>query len=230
MINKINFVLIYILFIKIKNEQIVIDREYIESPLLYKNEICSYNGNPTVISKNKVECSCYSSYVDEPRESFKKYVGNHEVHCSYKKKKRFTTFFLAGLVPIGLDYFYLEHYLYFAIICVSFLLLLLSYIICFIVSYKLKEMNEESKYKYNDKSDNASRNTFGFSSNKKGRDKKEKIKKCLDVHRIINKILTIIFVCYWVVDIVLQARGDVLDKNGIETENDMNSLFSKEET
>ena len=230
MINKINFVLIYILFIKTKNEQIVIDREYIESPLLYKNEICSYNGNPTVINKNKIECSCYSSYVDEPRESFKKYVGNHEVHCSYKKKKRFTTFFLAGLVPIGLDYFYLEHYLYFAIICVSFLLLLLSYIICFIISYKLKEMNEESNIKYNDKSDNASRNTFGFSSNKKGGNKKEQMKKCLDVHRMINKILTVIFVCYWVVDIVLQARGDVLDKNGVETENDMNSLFSKEET
>ena len=230
MINKINFVLIYILFIKTKNEQIVIDREYIESPLLYKNEICSYNGNPTVINKNKIECSCYSSYVDEPRESFKKYVGNHEVHCSYKKKKRFTTFFLAGLIPIGLDYFYLEHYLYFAIICVSFLLLLLSYIICFIISYKLKEMNEESNIKYNDKSDNASRNTFGFSSNKKGGNKKEQMKKCLDVHRMINKILTVIFVCYWVVDIVLQARGDVLDKNGVETENDMNSLFSKEET
>ena len=91
-------------------------------------------------------------------------------------------------------------------------------------------MNEESNIKYNDKSDNASRNTFGFSSNKKGGNKKEQMKKCLDVHRMINKILTVIFVCYWVVDIVLQARGDVLDKNGVETENDMNSLFSKEET
>ena len=232
MINNITFVLIYILFVK-TNEQKTINREYIENPLLYKNEICSYNGNPTIVNENnenKVECSCYSSYVDEPRNEFKKYVGKHEVHCSYKKKKRFTTFFLAGLVPLGLDYFYLEHYLYFAIVCFSFILLLLSYILCFLGSYKLKEMNEESKYKYNDRSDNFGRNNLGENdSNQKG-DKTEQIKKCLAVHRMINKIFTIIFVCYWIVDIVLQARGDIKDKNGIETENDMNSLFSREET
>ena len=229
MINKINFLLIYILFIIKANGQIKIDRAYIENPLLYKNEICSYNGKPDTTKKNRVECSCYSSYVDEPRESYRKYVGDHMVHCSYKRKKRFTTFFLAGLVPIGLDYFYLEYYLYFCIIFISFILLIISYIVCFFISYRLKEIYEESKYKYNDRSDNANKNKFGFKSNKKG-DQKEQIKKCLAVHRILNKIATILFVCYWIVDIVIQAKGIVKDKNGVETEDDMNSLFSREET
>ena len=222
------FFILLILFLKIKGE-VKIDRASIEDPLLYKNEICSYNGSPNIINQSIVECTCYASYVDEPRESFRKYVGEHMVHCSYKRKKRFTTFFLAGLVPIGLDYFYLGHYLYFAIILIGFILLVFSYIFCFFISYKLKEMYEESKYKYNDRSDNFSRNNYGIKSNKKS-DKKEQIKKCLVVHRIINKIFTIIFLCYWVVDIALQAKGLVKDKNGIETEDDMNSLFSREET
>ena len=60
-------------------------------------------------------------------------------------------------------------------------------------------------------------------------DKKEKLKKCLSIHRIINKILLGIIIVYWIIDIILQSRGIVKDSNGIETENDMNSLFSREE-
>ena len=50
-------------------------------------------------------------------------------------------------------------------------------------------MYEESKYKYNDRSEsnNFSRNNFGFKTNKK-MDKKEKLKKCLSIHRIITLI------------------------------------------
>ena len=150
------------------------------------------------------------------------------VHCSYKRKKRFTTFFLAGLVPMGFDYFYLEHYIYFLIVFISFVLMVISYIVNFFMSYKLKEMYEGTKYKYNDKSDNNSRNNRGYKSNKK--DEKEKLKKCVDIHGIINRIFSILFIIYWIVDIVLQARGIIKDKNGVETENDMDSLFSKEET
>ena len=229
MYNKINLLLLVIFFINTYENQIIINRTYVENPSLYKNEICSYNGNPKISTNDSIQCQCYSSFVDEPREDYKKYVGNQVVHCSYKRKKRFTTFFLAGLIPMGFDYFYLEYYLYFAIVFIGFLLMVISHIVCFLLSYKLKEMNEESKYKYNDKSDNCNRNNLGFKSNKK-LDKKEKLKKCIDVYIVINRIIAILFLIYWVVDIVLQAKGIIPDKNGIETEDDMDSLFSKEET
>jgi len=222
------FFLIFILLKKTK-EQIIINKTYVENPLLYKNEICSYNGNPNIINQTHIECSCYTSYVDEPREDYQKYVGNQIVHCSYKKKKRFTTFFLAGLAPMGFDYYYLGHYLYFCIILFGFILLVISHIISFLLSYKLKEMYEESKYKYSDRNENYNRNNIRFKSNKKT-NKKERLQKCLFIHRIINKIFCFIFLLYWIVDIIIQARGLVKDSNGIETEDDMNSLFSREET
>ena len=230
MMNQIIIFYIYIYYIK---SQKTITREDLENPFLYKNEICSYNGNPNMISdengKISIECSCYSSYVNEPRENYKKYIGDQIVQCSYQRKKRFTTFFLAGLIPMGFDYFYLELYLYFVIVFFGFISIIINNIVCFLLSYKLKEMYEESKYQYNDRSDNLNRNNLFFKSNKK-KDKKEQLKKCIDIYRIINRIFIIISVIYWIVDIVLQARGIIKDKNGIETENDMNSLFSREET
>ena len=228
MIYLFNFLQVFILFTKTKQEPGIIDKDYIENPILYKNILCSYNGSPKVVSNDTVECTCYSSYTDEPREDYKKYIGNQMVHCSYKKKKRFTTFFLAGLMPLGLDYLYLEHYGYFFIVFLSFLLYIISQIVCFILSYKVKEMYEESKNKYTDKSDTFGRN-LGFKSNKK-MDKKEKLQKCLDIYGVINRIVGILFIIYWIVDIILQARGIVKDRYGVETEDDMDSLFSKEET
>ncbi len=227
MIYLFNFLQVFILFTKTKQEPGIIDKDYIENPILYKNILCSYNGSPKVVSNDTVECTCYSSYTDEPREDYKKYIGNQMVHCSYKKKKRFTTFFLAGLMPLGLDYLYLEHYGYFFIVFLSFLLYIISQIVCFILSYKVKEMYEESKNKYTDKSDTFGRN-LGFKSNKK-MDKKEKLQKCLDIYGVINKIVGILFIIYWLVDTSLQARGIIKDRYGVETENDMNILFSKEE-
>ena len=227
MIYLFNFLQVFILFTKTKQEPGIIDKDYIENPILYKNILCSYNGSPKVVSNDTVECTCYSSYTDEPREDYKKYIGNQMVHCSYKKKKRFTTFFLAGLMPLGLDYLYLEHYGYFFIVFLSFLLYIISQIVCFILSYKVKEMYEESKNKYTDKSDTFGRN-LGFKSNKK-MDKKEKLQKCLDIYGVINKIVGILFIIYWLVDTSLQARGLIKDRYGVETENDMNILFSKEE-
>ena len=227
MIYLINFLQVFILFTKTMQEPVIIDKSYVENPVLYKNEICSYNGSPKVVSNETVECTCYSSYTDEPRENYKKYIGNQIVHCSYKRKKRFTTFFLAGLLPMGLDYFYLELYGYFCIVFLSFILYIISQIVCFILSYKVKEMYEESNNKYTDKTDSFSRNNIGFSYKKM--DKKEKLKKCLDIYGIINKILGIIFIIYWIVDTILQARGIIKDRYGVETENDMDSLFSREE-
>ncbi len=225
------FTFFLIIFItKGSQDGIVIDRAYVENPLLYKNEICSYNGEPKVNSDESIECECYSSFVDEPREDHKKYIGNQLIHCSYQRKKRFTTFFYACIIPMGLDYLYLEQYYYFALIFFSCLLMIVSQIVCSYLSYKLKEMYEESKYKYNERSDNFNRSNSMAYNSKKKKDKKEQLKKCLDVYKIINKILFFIIIAYWILDIIVQSLGIIKDRNGVETENDMDSLFSREET
>ena len=128
---------------------------------------------------------------------------------------------------MGFDYFYLEHYGYFLLIFLLFLLMIISQVSIFILSYKVKVMYEKSKLKYNDKNDSFCRN-LGFKSNKK-MGKKEKLKKCLDVYGVINKIVVILFIIYWIIDIILQARGIIKDRYGVETEDDMDSLFSREE-
>ena len=224
----IKFLLVFVLFNKTMQEKLIINKDYIESPILYKNEICSYNGSPKIVSNNTIECTCYSSFADEPREDYRKFVGNQMVQCSYKRKKRFTTFFLAGLIPMGFDYLYLELYGYFCIVFISFLLYLISQIVCFILSYKVKEMYEDSKNKYSDKSDSLGRNNIGFNQNKK-LGKEEKLKKCLGIYGVIHKIFGILFIIYWIVDTVLQAKGIIKDRYGVETEDDMDSLFSREE-
>ena len=137
MIKEISFLFVNIIFALLANQQITIDITYVENSILYKNEICSYNGNPKLINRSKIECECYSSFVDEPREDHKKYVGDQLVHCSYQRKKRFTTFFLAGLIPMGFDYYYLGHYLYFSMIFCGFILIVVSHIIFFLIKGKV---------------------------------------------------------------------------------------------
>ena len=195
-------------------------------PALYKNEICSYNGDAE-IDNSTVTCTCYDSYVDEPRKKLIKYINGQKVQCSYHKKKRFTAFFWAAILPLGFDYYYLGHYGYFALVFICVILICASQLVCFLLSYRLNEWYEESKYKFNSR-----KNTriFGFIQNNKKPDSKEKIRKCVEVYKIINKILGVLILFYWITDICLQAKGIIKDKNGVETENDMNALFSKEET
>ena len=188
---------------------------------LYKNEICSYNGDPEIIN-SIVVCKCYNSFVDEPRQKLIKYVNNQKVQCSYQKKKRFTTVFLAAIIPIGLDYFYLGHYGYFAFIFISFLLICLSQLICFLLEYRLKELEQESKCRFNNKKNNR---IFGFIQNDIKKSNNEKIRKCVKIYKIINKILCAFTILYWIIDIVTQSQGKIKDINGVETENDMNTLF-----
>jgi len=221
--------IISLIFFNFINEisLIAINRAYIENPLLYKNEICSFNGDPIVVGNN-IECSCYSSYIDEPRESYKRYIGNQLVRCSYKKKKRFLTFFLASVLPMGFDYFYLGYYISFAVVFFCFFLLILSQICCFILSYKVKEINEETRFKYSVRNEKIN-NDFAFiAENKKG-DKKEKLEKSFFFYYVINRVLLFVGILYWLVDVIIQAAGKVRDSNGVETENDFQTLLSKEE-
>ena len=81
---KIFFILI-IIFIYIKKS--FCSLENITDIKYYMNQICSYNGIPTIInSNNTVICSCEDKYVNEPRESEKKYVNNQldNVHIGKK--------------------------------------------------------------------------------------------------------------------------------------------------
>ena len=195
-------------------------------PALYKNEICSYNGDPEIVD-NIVTCTCYDAFTDEPRKKYIKYINGQKVQCSYHRKKRFTAFFWAAVLPVGFDYYYLGHYGYFVLIALFFILMCVSQLVCFLLSYRLNEMYEESKYRFNNRKNNR---IFGFIQNNNKKDSKDKLKKCVDVYKIINKILAFMVLIYWIADVILQARGLVKDKNGVETDNDMNSLFSKEDT
>ena len=202
----------------------------IRNPALYKNEICSYNGQPIIIGFEKVKCECYDSYVNEPNKKKYKYIGRQLVQCSYQKKRRFKTFFLAGILPMGLDFLYLGYTLYFVIIFIAFVAVIVNHCVHFYLSYQSDEKKEESKYKDNENnSDNNSRNFNMWYKSKNKMDEKDKNIRCLKIYNIINKISLIVFLIYWIVDIILQAKGIIKDSNGVETNNDMNTLFSRED-
>ena len=202
----------------------------IRNPALYKNEICSYNGRPIIIGFNKVKCECYESYVNEPNKKNYKYIGGQLVQCSYQKKRRFKTFFLAGILPMGLDFLYLGYTLYFVIIFIAFVAVIVNNFVHFYLSYQLDEKREENKYKDNEKSSESNPRNFNMWYRSKNKmDEKDKNIRCLKIYNIINKISLIVFLIYWIVDIILQAKGIIKDSNGVETNNDMNTLFTRED-
>ena len=45
------------------------------------------------------------------------------------------------------------------------------------------------------------------------------------LYGFINKICLAFFLIYWVINVILQAKGIIKDSNGIETDNDMDTLF-----
>ena len=202
----------------------------IMNPALYKNEICSYNGIPIIEGFNKIKCNCYDSYVNEPNKNNYRYIGGQLVQCSYQKKRRFKTFFLAGILPMGLDFLYLGYTIYFVIIFLAFIAVIVSNFVHFYLSYQLDEKAEENKYKDDEKNnENNQRNFNMWYNNKNKKDEKDKNIRCLKIYNIINKIGLLIFLIYWIMDVILQAKGIIKDSNGVETNDDMNTLFSRQE-
>ena len=130
------------------------------------------------------------------------------VQCSYQKKKRFKTFFLAGILPMGFDLYYLGYKLYFSIVFIAIIIVIANNIIHFYLTYQLDEKQEE-KHKNNDINENFGRN--------------------VNIWNQVNKICLAFFLIYWVINIILQAKGIIKDSNGIETDNDMDTLFSRED-
>ena len=131
---------------------------------------------------------------------------------------------------MGLDYLYLRRYEDFAITCVIFSLIIINNIIYFILSYKFKKIDSPSKHRYEQYNNN---NYSLFSLFKlrvnQASDQKGKIKKCINIFRIINLICLIGLLIYWAVNIVLEAKGIIKDKDGVETLDNMSYLFVKVE-
>ena len=168
-------------------------KEFIESPKLIKNQLCSFNGILSVNSTN-LQCQCYDEFVKD--NNIRK-INNFDVDCSYQLKSRLITFALSLIVPFGFDYFYLGYKIIFLIIfiitiCLIILnLFLLNCIIKYdkLISVGTIDKNFEKKYtKY----------------------------KCAII------IIDFIFFCFYIINSILQGTGVIKDKNGFSTMNDYN--------
>ena len=210
-------IIIFIYFIRyIFN--FVIEKELIDSFNFYANEICSYNGKPNIIG-NTVNCSCFEGYTNSKGKT---YIKGIEIQCSYKKKKRFTCFFFAAFLPIGLDYFYLERYFIFIVILFVITFVFANQLLYFLLSYKFKiEINNNLQKNNNYYLENEKNN---YNNNIK--DEFEKDRDVYRIYKTINFVLGVLFIVFWIVDIILQATGSIYDGNGIKTKNDMNLLFN----
>ena len=183
----------------------------------YMNQICSYNGVPNIIdSNNTVICSCEDKYANEPRESEKKYIHNQFIQCTYRKKKRFTAFFLAAITPFGLDFFYLGYFIYFIIIAVINFTIIVFNFISIVLNYQLEKKNEEAKRKLKLK-----KNTNKFDIRKLA----ELNDRCVKNFNLTSKILIIFLLLFWISNAFMQGMGFLNDINGVPTENDMGYLF-----
>lgn len=183
----------------------------------YMNQICSYNGIPNIIdTNNTVICSCEDKYANEPRESEKKYIHNQFIQCTYRKKKRFTAFFLAAITPFGLDFFYLGYFIYFIIIAVINFTIIVFNFISIVLNYQLEKKNEEAKRKLKLK-----KNTNKFDI----RNLAELNDRCVKNFNLTSKILIIFLLLFWISNAFIQGMGFLNDINGVPTENDMGYLF-----
>ena len=210
---KIFFLFIIFIFIKKSLSSL----ENITNIKYYKNQICSYNGIPIVNETNgTVECICDDKYANEPREEKRRYVQNNLIQCSYRKKKRFTCFFLAAITPFGLNFFYLEYYLYCVIFAVFSITTIVFNFISMVLNYQLEKKNEEAKRQIKIKK---STNKFDI------RNLAELNDRCVKSFNLAAKILIIFMVIFWLANAGIQFSGWLVDHNGVPTEDDMNYLF-----
>ena len=91
---------------------------FISSPKLIKNQLCSFNGISS-LNSTYIKCKCYNGFIKD--NNIRK-INNYEVDCSYFLKSRLITLTLSLIFPIGIDFFYLGHY----IIGIIILILVLS--------------------------------------------------------------------------------------------------------
>ena len=189
-----NGILKIILFFKIINIILTQNKfendlkEFIESPKLIKNQLCSFNGISTANS-TYIKCQCYDGFVKD--NNIRK-INNFEVDCSYQLKSRLITFVLSLIVPFGFDYFYLGYNAAFIIIFIfSICLLILNlYLLnCVIKHDKLISVGNIDK---------------NF-------EKKFSKYKCAVI------IIDFIFLGFYIINLILQGTGSIKDRNGFST-------------
>ena len=195
--------------------------EFLDDSAIYMNDICSNNGTPKIDGKTKqIICTCNDKYANEPREKYKKYINGQLVQCSYRRKRRFFAFFLAGISPFGFDYLYLGHYLLFFVILFADIIVIGLNITSFVLNYKLTKKNEEIKRQNKLKKIN---NKFRIQNITEIND------NCINIFTKITHVLTAIVSIFWIYNFIIEAIGRNRDINDINTENDMMYLFQKPE-
>ena len=166
-------------------------KDFVESPKLIKNQLCSFNPISKVTFDN-ITCQCLDGFVKE--NNIRK-INNFEVDCSYQLKSRLITFVLSLLAPIGLDYFYLEHIVIFVLIFII--------VICRIV-VNIILLNCVLKYDKLQSIGNVDKNF-----------EKKYIK-----FKYVVIIIDFIFLLFYIINAILQGTGVIKDKNGFSTISD----------
>ena len=208
---KIFNIILFILLVKNSFSSL----ENITNIKYYLNQICSYNGKP-INNDTKITCICEDKYVNEPREKERIFINGQFIQCSYRKKKRFTTFFLAAITPFGIDYFYLGYYYIFFIAAIVNITIIVLNFIAMVLNYQLEKKNEEAKRNLKFKKNS---NKFNIKQLAELND------RCVSNFNLVSKILIIIMILFWFGNAVIASMGIIRDANGVETENDMGYMF-----
>ena len=162
---------------------------------LFKNQICSYNGKPQLILENEIKyiCECDNQFETDNKV---RTIFGHKVYCSYKKKSKLKTLFLAIFFPFGINYFYLGYIVFPIIILLySIFVIICNCIFIYkIIDYdnKINENEIEIKENYDMK------------------------KMCIFI-----KILDIISVLFYILNIILILSNVIIDSYGKELYNDI---------
>ena len=173
----------------------------ISSPILFKNEICSFKGIPIIQNATSIKCECFNEYETFNPNNLT--IKNIPIQCNYAKKKRFIALFFSIFLPLGIDYLYLEQYFFFIII-----LLLIAIIIggnCFIMleSELQKSQNDTTAQKPH----------------------LPLVTKYKQLKIIFPCLCCLLIICYFL-NIYLIISGRIKDGNGIDTMNDISFLFN----
>ena len=132
-----------------------------------------------------------------------KYINDHLIKCSYKRKSRFFVIFLALCIPIGLEFLYLERYIAFSIIFIISIVVIGLNSIVFLLNYQINMKSKET----------AIQNKMNKMTNKK-ENKVININKdnlCVKRFNIIAKIIAINHILYMIVDIIGHSLGYITD-------------------
>ncbi len=162
---------------------------------LFQNQICSYNGKPKLILENEIKyiCECDNQFETDNKV---RTIFGHKVYCSYKKKSKLKTLFLAIFFPFGINYFYLGYIVFPIIILLySIFVIICNCIFIYkIIDYdnKINENEIEIKENYDMK------------------------KMCIFI-----KILDIISVLFYILNIILILSNVIIDSYGKELYNDI---------